>query len=238
MSGHFNQLLDASYYALPWLAFLAGLGGSLHCVGMCGGLVSACAPDKKSIWVYQFGRLLGYSLLGLFAGTIGHLISQSFQHNFMKLVPALTLGALFIFWGWTSYKGKKEIASPGFIQKTYNHIWKTIMPNMSGSLKPFGVGFFSILLPCGLLYALVISVAAFHDPIKGLMAMFFFWLGTVPAMALAPNVFQTLMTKFFNKSPRLIGATFMFLGVLTISYRLFMLYSGDASAGVEGPSCH
>jgi sulfite exporter TauE/SafE len=236
LSDHFSHLLDASLYALPWLAFLAGLGGSLHCVGMCGGLVSACSPDKKSIWIYQVGRLLGYSLLGIFAGTIGHLISQSFQNNFLKLAPALTLGFLFILWGWTSLKGKKEIATPGFIQKTYNHIWKTIMPNMHGNLKPFGVGFFSIMLPCGLLYALVISVAAFQDPAKGLMAMFFFWLGTIPAMALAPNLFQLLMQMFFNRSPRLIGATFMVLGILTISYRLFMLYSGEPTA--EGPSCH
>lgn len=237
MSAPFNEFLDASMYALPWLAFLAGLGGSIHCVGMCGGLVSACAPDKKSIWVYQFGRLLGYSMLGLFAGTLGHLISQQFQHTFMKLVPALTLGFLFIFWGWTSLNGKKEIKSPGFIQKAHTHLWKIIMPGVSDSLKPFGVGFFSILLPCGLLYGIVIAVAAFHDPMKGLLAMFFFWLGTVPAMALAPNLFNKLVSKVFNRSPKVIGICFMALGILTISYRLFIIF-GQASGDTGAPSCH
>lgn len=236
---HFNQIVNASLIALPGLAFLAGLGGSLHCVGMCGGLVSACSPDKKSIWIYQLGRLLGYSLLGLFAGTLGHLISQGFRHQFMVLAPSLTLGILFITWGWNSFKGKKEIKSPSIISKTYNHLWKTIMPTVPGGLKPFGVGFFSILLPCGLLYSLVITVAAFHDPTRALMAMFFFWLGTVPAMALAPNLFKNLMDKVFNRSQKYIGLTFMSIGIITITVRVAMLLSMDPSLNAgEAPSCH
>ena len=118
MSVPFSSLLDASIYALPWLSFLAGLGGSLHCIGMCGGLVGACAPDRKSIWVYQFGRLLSYSLLGLLAGMIGHLISQSFQNQFLNLIPAITLGLLFIFWGFKALRGEKEINSPRFIKNS------------------------------------------------------------------------------------------------------------------------
>ncbi len=236
---HFNQIIDASLIALPGLAFLAGLGGSLHCVGMCGGLVSACSPDKKSIWIYQMGRLLGYSLLGLFAGTLGHLISQGFKHQFMVLAPSITLGILFITWGWNSYKGKKEVKSPGFIKKTYSHLWRILIPNVSGALKPFGVGFFSILLPCGLLYSLVITVAAFHDPARALLAMFFFWLGTVPAMALAPNLFKNIMDKLFKRSQKYVGITFMSIGVLTIAVRVIMIINMDPSLeGAEAPTCH
>lgn len=233
MSDHFNQLLDASLIALPWLAFLSGLAGSLHCVGMCGGLVAACTPNKKGIWLYQFGRLLGYSLLALFAGTIGHLISTQFQNTFLKLAPSLTLGFLFIFWGWNAIKGKKEVSSPRFLQKTYKTIWSSVLPSFGSEIKPFGVGFFSILLPCGLLYALILMVAAFQSPLKGLVAIFFFWLGTLPAMSIAPEVFQKIMAKFFGKSPKLIGTCFVLLGIITVSYRLFLSFQGG-----DAPSCH
>lgn len=237
MLDHSKDLLDASLYALPWLAFLAGLGGSLHCVGMCGGLVTACSPNKKSVWIYQLGRLAGYSLLGLFAGTLGHLISKSFQHHFFNLVPTLTIGTLFIIWGLSSYLERSIIKPPRFITKLYDSLWKVAMPGVSSSLKPFGVGFFSILLPCGLLYGLVISVAAFHDPLRALTAMFFFWLGTVPAMALAPEFINRVLSNFFKRSPKVIGLIFMILGVATILYRMYSFYSG-ANSGTQGPSCH
>jgi sulfite exporter TauE/SafE len=51
------------------------LVGSVHCVGMCGGLVLACAPDRgHSAW--QAGRLVAYVALGALAGALGHGLTQ------------------------------------------------------------------------------------------------------------------------------------------------------------------
>ena len=79
MSVPLIEIKDASLIALPWIAFLIGLGGSLHCVSMCGGLVTACAKTKREVAVYQVGRLMGYLLIGLFASVLGHLLIGQFQ---------------------------------------------------------------------------------------------------------------------------------------------------------------
>ena len=232
--GPFDHLLDASIIALPGLAFLAGLGGSLHCVGMCGGLVTACTSNKKGVVLYQLGRLFGYSLLGLFAGTIGNILAVQKGSPILTLLPAITLGTMFILWGYGALKGARvEIPVPGIYNRVYKSVWSTVMGTGSGPYRPMGVGFFSIFLPCGLLYGIVIVAATFQSPIKGMLAMFFFWLGTVPAMGLAPGLFKKVMGKFFNRSPKVLGVTFMILGILTISWRVFAYLNASG-----GESCH
>lgn len=79
-------------------ALSMGFFGSPHCLGMCGGIVTAfgmsmqgVSPSKKSALVatYHFGRLLSYSLLGIFASTLGMLVLAPFLHNSL---PRLLLG--------------------------------------------------------------------------------------------------------------------------------------------------
>ncbi len=59
-------------------AFLVGLLGGVHCVGMCGGIVSAVSvhlPQHKSnlsfLLAYNAGRILSYGLAGALAGLVG-----------------------------------------------------------------------------------------------------------------------------------------------------------------------
>jgi sulfite exporter TauE/SafE len=59
-------------------AFILGLLGSLHCVGMCGPIAFMLPVDRSNsfkkisqIGVYHFGRLLAYSLIGLAFGLVG-----------------------------------------------------------------------------------------------------------------------------------------------------------------------
>jgi len=233
--GPFDHLLDASLIALPGLAFLAGLGGSLHCVGMCGGLVTASTRDKKGVVLYQLGRLFGYSLLGLFAGTIGNILAFQKGSPILALLPAITLGVMFILWGVGALKGARiEIPVPGIYNRVYKSVWSTVMGSTGSSpYRPMGVGFFSIFLPCGLLYGIVIVAATLKNPLMGAMAMFFFWLGTVPAMGLAPGIFKKVIGKFFSRSPKVLGFTFMALGILTISWRVFAYFKSSG-----GESCH
>jgi sulfite exporter TauE/SafE len=54
-------------------AFLLGLTGSLHCVGMCGPLMLAAGNGGRwqSAFAYQSGRILIYVFLGLILGSFG-----------------------------------------------------------------------------------------------------------------------------------------------------------------------
>jgi len=69
-------------------AFIVGLLGSSHCVGMCGGIVGALnmgiagdlgsRPASRFAYqlAYNLGRISSYLLVGLVAGTLGAGLSQ------------------------------------------------------------------------------------------------------------------------------------------------------------------
>ena len=59
-------------------AFLLGLAGSFHCIGMCGPIAMAVpvrATDTVSrllsVFFYNFGRIVTYSLMGALFGLVG-----------------------------------------------------------------------------------------------------------------------------------------------------------------------
>src|SRR5690606_22387661 len=61
-----------------WSAVILGLLGSFHCVGMCGPIAFMLPVDRENtskkvfqIFTYHFGRILAYSMIGLFFGLIG-----------------------------------------------------------------------------------------------------------------------------------------------------------------------
>ncbi|HXH71420.1 MAG TPA: sulfite exporter TauE/SafE family protein, partial [Mariprofundaceae bacterium] len=63
------------------MMFSIGLLGSLHCIGMCGGLVGALALGRPAIWwsglfIYQLGRVTTYALFGLLVGLVGVSLSE------------------------------------------------------------------------------------------------------------------------------------------------------------------
>ena len=102
---------------MPWVSFIAGLGGSLHCVGMCGGLVTASCERSGDVFRYQFGRLIGYLFLGAIAGTVGSWINVS-SFPQISLITGVSVGLLFIYWGIQNYRGKKaELPVPKLFGK-------------------------------------------------------------------------------------------------------------------------
>jgi len=68
-------MIELSFFS----AFLVGLLGGGHCIGMCGGFVSAVSvylPQQKSnklifLLTYNTGRILSYALAGVLAGLVG-----------------------------------------------------------------------------------------------------------------------------------------------------------------------
>lgn len=222
-----SSIATTSVYLLPWVAFMAGLGGSVHCVAMCGGLVSACAPSKKSILTYQFGRLLGYSILAILGGVIGEFLQLRLNTGSLSIIPALTIGLLLIFFGMQSLRGKSvHVKLPRFIESTHKNLWKKAMIIFKDqhSAKSFSVGLLSIMLPCGLLYGVVIALSALQNPLLSFLMMFFFWLGTLPAMGVAPTLFKKIISPLLSKTPKAGAMLLITIGLATISYRVYALY--------------
>ncbi len=219
-----SQFSSVPLYYMPWIAFVAGLGGSLHCIGMCGGLVVSCAPTKKSIITYQFGRLLGYSTLGLLAGLFGQIFTLQKENRILTLLPSLLIGGLLISWGIQSFRGKTvEIKLPKFLNLIISKLWKKALTSKDGSRgRSFLVGGLSIFLPCGLLYGIVLTLASFQNPLVGLLCMAAFWLGTVPAMGLAPELVRRVFKPLFKFAPRFSSVVLFTIGLSIIIFRVLV----------------
>jgi sulfite exporter TauE/SafE len=225
---------------MPWVSFLAGLGGSLHCVGMCGGLVSATCQQSSEVMRYQFGRLTGYLVLGFFAGILGKIFTIQASNPKLTLIPGLMLGILFLFWGIQNFRGKKaELPMPSLFSKLYTNLWKNLVQHNNSNFKSFIVGLLSIFLPCGLLYGVVLGVAAFEHSLYAIFSMFFFWLGTLPSMVLAPTILQKILRPLKAKLPKSYAISLIILGLLTIGYRVIRFQEVNASANPKSKYiCH
>ncbi|RPJ74436.1 MAG: sulfite exporter TauE/SafE family protein [Alphaproteobacteria bacterium] len=229
---------------LPWVSFIAGIGGSLHCVGMCGGLVTATCQKSNEVVRYQFGRLLGYLILGFFAGMLGKIFTIQADNPKLTLIPGLLIGLLFLFWGIQNYRGKKaEIPLPKFLNRLYTHLWMRYVQKNTTITKSFITGLLSIFLPCGLLYGVVLGVAAFEHSFYALFAMFFFWLGTVPSMILAPTIVQKFLRPFKSKLPKTYAISLIIIGLMTITFRVSRFQEVNAANVIDNKqdsklNCH
>jgi uncharacterized protein len=238
-----NWLSEAKSF-FSWVSFIAGLGGSLHCMGMCGGLVTATCERSTEVFRYQVGRLLGYLLLGIFAGVIGNFLDFKSVNPLVSLIPAIFIGVLFIFWGYQNYRGKKaELPAPKILSRLYTKLWQNLVQKNKNISKAFFTGFISIFLPCGLLYGVVLGTVAMQHTHEAILSMFFFWLGTVPSMVVAPAFVQRIVSPFKSQLPKTYAISLVLIGVMTISLRMVKVHEMQSipkeAAEVHLPStCH
>ncbi|MDP5029441.1 MAG: sulfite exporter TauE/SafE family protein [Paraglaciecola sp.] len=181
-------------------AFLIGIAGSVHCVGMCGGIVGALSfaiPNNHAnypyILAYNMGRILSYSIAGALVGLLGQFVSHhslagvsvlQFISGVFLMVLACYIG------GW--WHGLL------FVEKGGKHLWKYISP-LSKRFIPFRspisalpYGMLWGWLPCGLVYSTLTWALASGEAIAGAKIMFAFGLGTLPVMVLMALGFKTL----------------------------------------------
>jgi len=215
MDNHFNIIIQFG----P--SFLIGLGGSIHCIGMCGGIVSALSLGGGGGWrrgmvYYHLGRIFTYSILGLILGFVGQ---QFIDLNFIKgsqSFLAVLSGLIIIFFsfrlgGWFPVQLDifKSITIPGNLLRS---------ASVHNSLVPWvSVGLLNGLLPCGLVYAALALSLNQADPVTGMLTMTIFGLGTVPSLFLMGLLLQKL-----NPAARLKGQKIMAL--LMVGFGLILIW--------------
>jgi sulfite exporter TauE/SafE len=217
----------------PMIAFMIGLTGSVHCIGMCGGLVLTVGSDFKSNSSYQLGRLSAYLLMALIAMFTSTLIQSTGIGQYVPMIGGVFIGLLFTFWGLQSIRGRKfEVKLPKFLSSLYKTLFSKFSKNNNSKiLKGYSVGALSLLLPCGFLYAVLITLMTFQSPLIGFLGVIGFWLGTLPAMVFAPTLINQVIKPIAKYAPKFSGALLIVLGLSTVSYRLWTFYT-------TGPYCH
>jgi len=210
-------------------AFLVGFLGSLHCVGMCGGLVTTLAMSQKRTWwtgliSYQMGRILTYTFLGLLAGMMGMVITQVTWFADVQRGLTLFAGSLMILFGFTLagwlpdplVKIMSQLSRVVGLSK-----WIYAATNSRMPMSWFMVGLFNGLLPCGLVYAgLALSLTSGSIGLSAAM-MLAFGLGTVPAMMFVPVVLK-------SASPKARGWVLKIAAILLILMGAFTMIRGSA----------
>jgi len=223
------KLNNASYMVL----FVVGMLTSIHCVGMCGGIMLTQSLSKNSILnerqnkfktlmpsiLYNAGRITSYTIIGGIVGALGSVLSlslnvkaglQIFAGIFM-VIMGLNMAGLSIF-------RKFNIKLPWSSCKIKNK-----------PKAPFLVGMLNGVMPCGPLQTMQLYALGTGSALTGALSMFIFSLGTVPLM-LVFGAISGFLSKGYTKQ------LLKFSGFLVIILGIIMGNRGLALAGVGVPS--
>ena len=175
-------------------AFVVGLLGGVHCVGMCGGVVSmltlGMAPERRGLAAslplqlgYNLGRIAGYALAGALFGTLGAVLVQApalhWLQRVLYAVAALMMVALGLYLGgWWCGLAVVERAG-GLLWRRLEPIGRRLLPIRSWT-QAVAVGLVWAWLPCGLVYSVLILALGTGSPMQGALLMLAFGLGTLP----------------------------------------------------------
>lgn len=170
-------------------AFLAGLLGGVHCIGMCGGIVAAMSfqagrrqPYRYHLG-YNLGRIASYALAGALAGLAG---SAAFLSE--RLLPLQTglyvLAQVILILLGLYLAGLSRTVL--WLERAGGGLWRRLQPAF-GRLLPvrslpgaLAAGAVWGWLPCGLVYSVLLSALATGDAVWGGLLMLAFGLGTLP----------------------------------------------------------
>ncbi|WP_296405858.1 sulfite exporter TauE/SafE family protein [Psychrobacter sp.] len=217
-------------------AFAMGFFGSPHCLGMCGGLVTAfglsmqdVSPLKKRglIATYHFGRLISYSILGIIAGLIGTTVLAPLLTG--NSTPRILLGLVLAFIG-LSMLGMPFLNK---LEKLGMGVWKKLSPlrqkvfPLNTFPKALAAGLLWGFLPCGLVYGALLMAAVSNNVGAGALLMFVFGLGTVPMLVATQETVGWLHKQIGRYKLRQLNGVIMILsGLAVIALPMVMHHSG------------
>ena len=205
---------ETGYFAL----FLIGLLGGAHCVGMCGGIVSALslgAGSRLSVHLaYNAGRIVSYAAAGALAGALGAasliLAGQLPLRIGLYVLANLMLVALGLY-----LMGFTRVLS--FVEVLGRRLWRRLQPltrrfvPVRSVAQAFPLGLLWGWLPCGLVYSALVTALTSGSPLRGAMMMLAFGAGTLPNLLLA-GLLAGRLQAFAGKAPVRFLAGFLVLG--------------------------
>jgi len=232
--------------------FVSSLLGSLHCAGMCGPLVAAYAgmPGADATRrhraiahaAYSVGRLAAYATLGACAGALGSLIDHTAAWAGITRAAAIVSGAVIALWGLHAFLAAlgarvPRLEPPTIIRRTFGRTLGTAAARPPVARAAIlGVG--TALLPCGWLYAFVVTAAGTAGAFAGALVMAVFWAGTLPVMLAFGEAIRALSGPLRRHVPAACAVVLMVLGLLTVFGRSQLGPFSSEAASSAPPACH
>jgi len=212
------------------VVFLTGLLSGLHCVGMCGAVVLACAIGEASRvpapsrWrrmcsgvlrhgAYNGGRVASYALLGALVSAAGLRIAWLRSAGDVVALGAgsiMVIAALAML-GAVPLPSRVAVSPVGFSTRLQARFLKG-----SSASRRLALGLLTPLLPCGLLYGMLAKAAAAETIGAGALTMGVFALGTVPSLGALGGVSAYFSANARRHAERLAAASIMLMGIVLL----------------------
>lgn len=200
------------------MLFFIGIFTSIHCISMCGAINIIATKSKKgvkNIILYNFGRVLSYTILGGIAGLIGSVFKFSeILSGIIILLAAIIM--LIMSLSMLGICNLKNI---------------TLFKNKIHSRNSFVIGLLNGLMPCGPLQAMQLYALSTSNFIYGALSMLLFGLGTVPLMFFSSFIFNNLKGKkkiLLNKISAvlifILSLGMIFRGISTLGFNITNLF--------------
>ncbi len=210
--------------------FLVGLAGSVHCVGMCGGIVGAfsMAPAARPAFpvavvtlaapravdgalrmaAYNSGRIASYAVAGALAGglaggvrTLAGLSTLQAGGLWIANLMLVVLGLYLM----GAYAGLAHIERLG------QGLWRRLRPLTAriGALdtpaKMLALGALWGWLPCGMVYSVLLTAMLAGSAPAGAAVMLAFGLGTLPMLLAMGAAGERLRRALRRRAVRAVG---------------------------------
>jgi sulfite exporter TauE/SafE len=184
------------------LAFMAGVLGSGHCLGMCGALVSGyfmksgASRSYLPYFIYQIARISVYTLVGFAAAALGVVLVSSGVFGKVQSILQMFIGAVVILLamgilGWIPFQGSVRLLPMNVLRRGYAES-RTKGPLLGATIAGLLNGF----MPCPLTFAMAIKATSAATIMEGGLLMLTFGAGTLPTMLFVSVAFGKMSAHF------------------------------------------
>ncbi len=229
---------------MQWAFIITGLVlgavSSFHCVGMCGAIALSLPVNKVtglrrtlSIILYNLGRIITYSLLGLAFGLAGRGLYIGGLQKWFSIIAGMLL-LLFAI----SNLLHSGLVRVSFLQKNIYRLQAFIAKMMARQsfLSVFFVGIANGLLPCGMVYFAVTGAVAAGNVMDAVFFMAAFGLGTLPLM-MAVSYFGFIISLTLRNNIKSLIPYFMIAMAVMLVMR-GVTYTSAAAGNTDIIPCH
>jgi sulfite exporter TauE/SafE len=251
----------ALFVAVAVSSFAGSLHCVAMCGPLVG--LHAGARSLRLAVIHALGRLTTYATLGAMAGLFGRAVDLAGRLAAVQHVAAIVAGAVIVAWGaraiavalgwlharpatatlWkrglSQIRGRRPSGFPppkvfSILVPRFARTTRTENRSIVVGRRVWLTGVLTGLLPCGWLWAFVVSAAATASPATGAAMMAVFWLGTVPAMTGVLAFGGPMIDRIRRRLPVLSACVLIALGLVTLGAR----WRDAGVTGINTPHCH
>jgi sulfite exporter TauE/SafE len=219
--------------SLIYMAFVTGLLGTGHCIGMCGGLVSALSlseAGRQGGWffhlLYNLGRISTYTFIGAVVGWLGSALA--YTDRFKMVTRSLLIGSdVFVILvglgtaGLFTWINVSKLDFPGPMKAMTHAV--TGLRRLPPAISALPLGLLFGFIPCGYLYAVAITAAQSASVATGALMLFAFGLGTAPSLLLFGGAAHWLSGRARTWMLRIAGLVVAGMGVINLIKHMRMM---------------